>query len=317
MTGPADGAGARAVGGATAVAPVAAPPAQRNPDLALAHVHLRLGSLGLARAELETLAGRGVLDDEGLRDLAEARWRTGDPGGAGEAAAAFLETRPDDILGLVIAAEAQAAAGRPGEARRLAGRALERADGSLDPIFAGMPRSSIWPIEPGAAAGPAGVLFDDLHPGPLPVGPRADDEDAAALGGALPTGPLDGPSLWGDTAPAEDAAADPAELVRGARASLDAGRADDAAAGLLLALRASPSIAPAVLDLLAGRPEPILAIVRGDAARIVGHEVEAMRDHAAATATLGERSRVDAGHRESAIDDSLQAPDQAPGPEDS
>jgi hypothetical protein len=276
--------------GATAVAPGAAPPA-RDPDLALAHVHLRLGSLGLARAELETMAGRGALDDEGLRDLAEARWRTGDPGGAGEAAAAWLETRPDDILGLVIAAEAQAAAGRPGEARRLAGRALERADGSLDPIFAGMPRSTIWPIEPGTAAGPAGVLFDDLHPGPLPVGPRADDEPVAADAGAMPAGPLDGPSLWGD-APAKEAATDPAELVRGARASLDAGRPDDAAAGLLLALRASPSIAPAVLDLLAGRPEPILAIVRGDAARIVGHEVEAMRDHAAAGATLGERTRL-------------------------
>ena len=294
-------------GAATAVAPVAAP-RERHADLALAHVHLRLGSLGLARAELETLAGRGALDDEGLRDLAEARWRTGDPGGAGEAAGAWLETRPDDILGLVIAAEAQAAAGRPGEARRLAGRALERVDGSLDPIFAGMPRSSIWPLEPGAAAGPAGVLFDDLHPGPLPVGPRSDDEPDTAAVDSLRAGPLDGPSLWGDAAPAEAAAADPAELVRGARASLDAGRPDDAAAGLLLALRASPSLAPAVLDLLAGRAEPILTIVRGDAARIVGHEVEAIRDHAAASATLGDRTRPPAIDAERAGDPASTVP---------
>ncbi|MFN8631135.1 MAG: hypothetical protein U0838_12715 [Chloroflexota bacterium] len=41
----------------------------------------------LARAELEALAGRGRLDDAALLDLAEVRWRTGDLGGAGDAAA--------------------------------------------------------------------------------------------------------------------------------------------------------------------------------------------------------------------------------------
>ncbi len=119
--------------------------APRDPDLILARVHLLLGSLSLARTELETIAGRGELDDDAIRDLAEARWRTGDVAGAGEAAAAWLEHHPDDILGLVIAAEAQSALGRPSEARRLAGLAMEQADGSLDPVFAGMQRSSIWP----------------------------------------------------------------------------------------------------------------------------------------------------------------------------
>ena len=59
-----------------------------------------------------------------------------------------------------------------------------------------------------------------------------------------------------------------------------------------LAACASPSIAPAVRDLLAGRNEPILAVVRGDAARIVGHDLDAMRDHAAAAAALDDRGPI-------------------------
>ena len=55
----------------------------RAADLVLARLHLRLGALALARAELETLAGRDALDDDGLTDLAEVRWRTGDLVGAG------------------------------------------------------------------------------------------------------------------------------------------------------------------------------------------------------------------------------------------
>jgi hypothetical protein len=279
-----DGAGSPAT-------PTAEPP-PRDPDLILARVHLRLGALSLARVELETLAGRGGLDDDGVRDRAEARGRPGDGSGAGEAAGAYLESRPDDILGLVIAAEAQASAGRPAEARRLAGRAIDRADGSLDPIFAGMPKSAIWPIEPGATAGPAGVLFDDLHPGPHAVPALEPIEETVAVR-AEP--PIDGPSLWGDDAISGVLATggatpgDAGGLFRQGRAALDAGRAADAAAALLLAMRASPSIAPAIRDLLAGRSDPILAVVRGDAARIVGHDVEAMRDHAAAAASLDDR----------------------------
>jgi hypothetical protein len=279
----------------------------RDPDLVLARIHLLLGSLSLARTELETLAGRGSLDDRAIRDLAEARWRTGDVIGAGEAATAWLEGNPDDVLGLVIAAEAQAALGRPGEARRLAGRAMERADGSLDPLFAGMQRSPIWPVEPGTTSGPFGVLFDDLHPGPHAVPPLATGAhggglrslaDRSASGG--PPGPFEpgvpaalatGPSPWGDDAAGMDAAAgdvfDPTTLFHGARMALEAGRPAEAGTGLILALRAEPGLAPAVLDLLAGRGEPILALVRGDAQRIVGREIEAMRDHATAAGGLG------------------------------
>ena len=264
--------------------------APRDPDLVLARVHLLLGSLSLARTELETLAGRGALDDDAIRDLAEARWRTGDVLGAGEAATAWLEGHPDDVLGLVIAAEAQAALGRPGEARRRAGRALGRADGSLDPLFAGMQRSSIWPVEPGGSVGPVGVLFDDLHPGPLalhPLPPSArierrpgafgappvDRDEPADL--ALPPAAPVGPSLWGDDAgvPGDPDDLDATTLFHRARLALEAGRAAEAGTGLILALRASPGLAPAVLDLLAGRGDSILALVRGDAQRIVGREV--------------------------------------------
>ena len=68
-----------------------------------------------------------------ILDLAEARWRTGDLAGAGEAAAAVARGRPDDIARARHRGRGEAALGRPGEARRLAGQAMERADGSLDP----------------------------------------------------------------------------------------------------------------------------------------------------------------------------------------
>jgi hypothetical protein len=280
-----------------AVSNVAAP-AARPPDLVMARIHLRLGALGLARAELETLAGRDLLDDGAIRDLAEARWRTGDVTGAGEAAAAYLESEPDDIIALVIAAEAQADLGRPSEARRLAGLALDRAAGSLDPIFAGMPRSQIWPIDPGAAAMPAGVLFDDLHPGPLPTaatgngtisGPWSDPEPGVhePLDPGVPAIIVGGRSLWGDDEPMLAAPSlDPTTLFHTGRVALESGRAQDAATALILALRAAPGLAPAVLDLLAGRGEPLLVLVRGDAQRIVGREAEALRDHAAAASAL-------------------------------
>ena len=61
-------------------------------DLVLARVHLRLGQLALARAELEDLCRPDMPSTpSGLADLAEARWRTGDCAGAGEAARAHLE----------------------------------------------------------------------------------------------------------------------------------------------------------------------------------------------------------------------------------
>ena len=55
---------------------------------------------------------------------------------------------------------------------------------------------------------------------------------------------------------------------------------------MILAVRTEARLAPGDEVLLAGRGVPILALVRGDAQRIVGREIEAMRDHATAAGGL-------------------------------
>src|SRR3972149_5525321 len=110
---------------------------ERAADLQLAHLHLKTGGLTLARAELEAMAGAAELDTDGLLDLAEVRWRTGDLPGAGDAAEAVLAKGRPDPLAYVIAAEAKAALGRPTEARRLAGLAIEGAGDTLAELFRG------------------------------------------------------------------------------------------------------------------------------------------------------------------------------------
>ena len=290
--------------------------ATRGSDLALARLHLRLGSLALARAELETLAGRDALDQDGLVDLAEARWRTGDIAGAGEAAVAALDDEDGPLLALVVAAEAAAARGRPTEARRLADRAMEVANGSIDALFAGMPRAGVWP--PDAAAPPPSptTMFDPprrassvvhRHPRPheaeapaeatapatvgeVAVGP-SDDADAATIGlweaAAVAHDPDAAPDLTADVEAREtggpsDQPTGETELDLG-RAALEAGDADEAAVRLGLVLRVAPALAPAVLDLVEGRTERGMALVRGDAYRLVGREIEARRAFAEAS----------------------------------
>jgi hypothetical protein len=283
----------------TAEPPSVQPSAVRDADLVVARLHLRLGSLSLARAELEALAGRDALDEEGIVDLAEVRWRTGDLAGAGEAAVARLEHAPDDVIALVIAAEVQADLGRPSEARRLANRALTRSEVPIDLIFAGMPRSSVWPIDPGAPPEAAGELFDDLPQAPgghlfAPAPVFDETAESTDRSGPPAAGEAAGPSLWeahSDTIAPE--LPDSKELLKRSRAALRAGRPGQAAAGLALALRAESSLAPRILDLLAGRTEPVLALVRGDANRIVGHEAEALRDYATAVAAIDLQRRSD------------------------
>lgn len=287
--------------------------ATRDPDLVLARLHLRLGSLALARAELETLAGRDALDADGLVDLAEARWRTGDIAGAGEAAAAALHEEDGPLLALVVAAEAAASRGRPTEARRLADKAMASAGGSIDAVFAGMPRAVVWP--PDAAAPPPSptTMFDPPRRSAAAVHrqSRADEAsaeataalaaaeiEAAAEAEALTGADADAATigLWeaggatddADVAPDATADLEPGEsredeegLPAGdteldlGRAALESNDPDEAAVRLALVLRVAPALAPAVIDLVKGRTERGLVLVRGDAYRLVGHEREA------------------------------------------
>ena len=117
-------------------------------DLRMARVHLRMGQLMLARAELEDLYRREALDVVGLAVLAEARWRTGEGPAAAAAALAHLEAGGSDDIALCIAAEAMAAEGRPADARILMDRLPASDATTLDALFAGMPRRAFWPAGP-------------------------------------------------------------------------------------------------------------------------------------------------------------------------
>jgi hypothetical protein len=258
----------------------------RDPDLLLARLHVRLGSLALARVELETLAASAQLDGDGLVDLAEVRWRTGDLALAAEAATASTASGREDVVTLLISAEAMAELGRPNEARRLAGRALERSEGPIDRVFAGMPRASVWPVDPAAAPPTAGTLFPGEPSGP--VGASSGVTHHPALAGST-TGEaalaVASPGLWdtdGGLAGSTFVVPDGAELLEAGRSALDDGELALAALRLGLAIRLSPALAPAVLDLIGPSAGPDLEIVRGDAYRLVGHERDAQRAYAAA-----------------------------------
>jgi hypothetical protein len=293
-----------------------APATTRSTDLGLARVHLRLGSLAIARAELETLAGRDALDEEGLLDLAEVRWRTGDIVGAGEAADAILRDADGrgPLLAVVIAAEASMARGRPTEARRLADQVLAADRASVDRLFAGMPRSAVWPADP-VALPPSGMtLFDPAAIGGTggagaPADPTTSAAPTAALEPAAPGTPAtpvapanaagsiglweagsegaDGVTGSGDQGVPEEDEPVPdlppaGQALADGRTAIVGGRFDEAAVRLGLALRLDPSVAPAVLELLADTNAPELALTRGDAYRLLGREAEARRAYAGA-----------------------------------
>src|SRR4051794_11809001 len=291
----------------TLPAPSEARPADGRPrrvDLALARAPLRLGSLALARTELETLAGLGSLDAPGLVDLAEVRWRTGDLQGAGEAAVVALDAGADDPVALVIAAEAASADGRPSEARRLATLAMSRLRGRIDRVFAGMPRSAVWPPDAAEPPPTAGTLFhrdtdDDSSVAALRRATAAATT-AAARSSVAAASSKDGSN--GTTGAAESAAGpltlgfwdadsgvpptgempDPDEAFHAGRAALVAGAAEEAAFRFSLALRFAPALAPAVLEAVGGARSVPLIMVRGDAYRLVGHEAEARQAYALA-----------------------------------
>lgn len=262
-----------------------APGVDRTTDRRLARLHLRTGARALARVELESLAGVGGLDDEALLDLAEVRWRTDDLTGAGEAAAAYLASGREAPLALVIVAEATAALGRPSEARRLASRAVELIDGPLDPVFAGMHRSDVWPVDllervdlGGDIGRAAAVAATPTAGSPAGVRSSRPVPALAATGAAIQV------DAGRQATPVADSEAmpDPAAELAAARAALAAGDRAGAAIRLAVVLRLAPALAPAVLDIAAAEPGPGFDLVRGDALRLVGRESQARRSFAAA-----------------------------------
>ena len=275
------------------------PGGTRSIDAQIARLHLRTGLLSLARAELETLAGWSALDREALVDLAEVRWRTGDLVGAGEAAAAYLEVGGDEPVAYCVAAEAALAGGRSAEAQAYAARVLDRAAGELDDLFAGQPRSGLWPAPaappaptgsapahgPDRASWPAAQAMPQtsmlLAPADTP--PAASVPCVGAGSAAAPASLPDGGSAPatprpGTPEPVPFVAAD--ELAEAER-RLAAGELVHLATRLAFVLRLQSGFAPAVLSLadsaltrtdVPADELPLLHLVRGDAYRLLGRE---------------------------------------------
>ena len=151
-------------------------------DLRLAKLHLRTGATALARAELEWLAAAGALDNDGLAELAIARWRTADLAAAAEAATAHLDAGGSSIGALVVAAEAAAANERMEDAAAIVARVVAAADGpTFEAVIAGRPTGAPWPPDL-QLSGPDGG--DPTARDPLRVAQReleAGQPDAAAL----------------------------------------------------------------------------------------------------------------------------------------
>jgi len=236
-------------------------------DLRLAQLHLRLGQLSLARAELEDLALHEGLDTGGLASLAEARWRTDAADAAVDAARAHLAAGGADGVAICIAAEAAAAAGDGQAAQELMARLRALDAGQIDILFAGMPQRAAWPVSPDAAVEAAGL---------------------AAPGSGLGR-PIAGPGPAGEGGPDRArrtlAGRDEAAELRRAREELGP-RPERALVRLALVLRLDPTLAPAVLDAVALRREPTAALVRGDAQRLLGRHLEAEAAFDAAAESL-------------------------------
>jgi hypothetical protein len=293
--------------------------AQAAEDLRLARLHLRLGMLDQARAELEDLGRRAALSREGLAALAEARWRGGDLEAAAEAAQRHLDGGGDDPIAIVVAAEAAAAAGRPAEAQALVERAGAIDAAALEAIFAGLPRRAYWPAAAAAGAGkaaaPAGRGSAEVRAAERVAGPPVEPSrtvpgpsDVLAASGGLWDAPPEAGTAAATTRPARRAAApawaeparpkahaDPGADLAVARAEL----AEAPERGLLrlaLILRLDPTLAPEVLDAVRLRREPAALVLRGDAQRLLGRHLEAEAEFAEATESI-EREAIASARR--------------------
>ena len=250
----------------------------------LARLHLRTGLLRLARVELEELAGEGRLDTDGILDLAEARWRTGDLRGAADAAVAWLDA------GAGGANPPAAGSGVEGRGRALAHAVI--ADGLTVRGRHDDAAAHVAAALDALAAGPGGstaAALDALFAG---IPPRADSWPSFGAGVA-DTGPADAVAAHVHASrvlgPAADAVAN--DPIAAADERLRAG--DDVAGAVLLvlALRVAPSRAGEVLQrvdaALLEHPGAPLLLARAEALRALGRHEEA----GIAYAVAGARAR--------------------------
>ena len=150
-----------------------------------------------------------------------------------------------------------------------------------------MPRAGVWPPDADEPPPTAPTLFDR---GPEEGGPGRGRRLRGGIPGvvrgadpaAVPTGPVT-LGFWDDDEsvdPAPIGLPEPGAALELGRAALVAGSPDEAALHLGLALRLAPALAPAVLEATAGARGPAVAMVRGDAYRLAGHEAEARNAYA-------------------------------------
>ena len=283
--------------------------ARRAADGRLARVHLRGGLLTLARASLEQMAGVGALDREALVDLAEARWRSGDLEGAAEAATAHLEAAGDEPLAHLIVAEEADRQGSLVDARRHAAVVRARVGTGLDRLFAGEVRSTAWSME-------AADWMDEGATGPgrwgLLAGGREVADPEPRSWRMLPPpsagSPVARPRVARAAAPAGPSTLDQLELGRTAGAELEAaelelarGAVTDAVDRLALVLRFDPELAPVILSMAdralmapGDREQGLVALqlLRGDADRVLGLELEAVDAYQESMRALSARATV-------------------------
>ncbi len=246
-------------------------------DQHLAAVHLRLGALLLARAELESLAIQDRLGPAGLAHLAEARWRTNELGPAAEAAAAHLAAAGTEPIARVILAEAAAAGGRSEESRAHVAALRALTAEALAALFAGMPQRAVWPSTLGGVLDAAAALVPEEVPAvrdrrPVRL-PRTTRQLARAHGGG-PDRPL-----FPD---AQDLLGQARDEIRGG----DPARIASALDRLALTLRLDPTLASEIAEIVSRLQEPAAMLLRGDTLRILGRILEAEAAYGAAAAAL-------------------------------
>ena len=274
----------------------------------LARVHLRGGLLTLARATLEGMAGAGTLDREAMADLAEVRWRSGDLEGAADAARAHQASGGSEPMVALIIAEDLAHAGQATDGQGVARSVQQRVGGAIDILFALEPRSPIWPqaddgwmatgsAEPGhwgllvggsevaAPTAQTWQLVPIVQPTPEPM-----VSFPAGRGGlGQPGGPT---SVRGEVISGRMAG----EELEAVDRDLAAGETAAATQRLAVLLRLDPALAPIILtaaDRAASAVAPdsgdlaAIHLVRGDAYRFLGRDIEAAAAYQQAHQALG------------------------------